>query len=133
MPALSAVERAKNLEFVRDKLSELKPQNDVQRQALAEAQQIMGDLRQTRWLLIEQEKSLLPLPLLLILILWLTLLFASFGLFSPSNVTALAVLFLGACTFAAAIFLVVELDQPLEGFIKASDIPLRNALQQLNQ
>jgi len=133
VPALSAVERAKNLELVRDKLSELKPHNDVQRQALAEAQQIMGDLRQTRWLLMEQEKSLLPLPLLLILIFWLTLLFASFGLFSPFNVTALAVLFLGACTFAAAIFLVVELDHPLEGFIKASDIPLRNALQQLNQ
>src|SRR5262249_15961775 len=93
----------------------------------------MGDLRQTRWLLIEQEKSLLPLPLLLILILWLTLLFASFGLFSPSNVTALAVLFLGACTFAAAIFLVVELAQPLYRFIKASPTPLPNALQQLNQ
>ena len=133
VPALSAIERGKNLDLVQDKLRELKPQTDVQRQALAQARQIMGDVRQTRWLLIEQEQSLLPLPLLLILIFWLTLLFVSFGLFAPTNATALTVLFLGACTFAAAIFLVLELDQPLEGFIKVSDIPLLNALHHINQ
>jgi hypothetical protein len=30
------------------------------------------------------------------------------------------------------IFLVIELIQPLEGFVKLSNAPLRNALQQLN-
>src|SRR5215510_1638373 len=129
VPALTAVERANGMELLQDKLNELTPQNDTQRRALAQAQQIVGDLSQTRWLLIEQEQSPLPFPLLVILVFWLALLFLSFGLFAPSNITALTVLFLGS----AAIFLVLELDRPLEGFIKVSDAPLRNALQHINQ
>jgi hypothetical protein len=131
--ALTAFERANGMELVQDKLSELTPQKDVQRQALAQAQQIVGDLSQTRWLLIEQEQNQLPFPLLFILVFWLALLFVSFGLFSPPNVTALTVLFVGACAVSAAIFLVLELNQPLEGFIKISNAPLLNALQHLNQ
>jgi len=133
VPALTAFERANGLELFQDKLNELAPQNDIQRRALAQAQQIAGDVSQTRWLLIEQEQNQLPLPLLVILVFWLALLFVSFGLFSPSNITALTVLFLGACAISAAIFLVLELDRPLEGFIKVSSAPLRNALQHINQ
>ena len=133
VPALTAVERANGMELLQDKLNELTPQNDTQRRALAQAQQIAGDVSQTRWLLIEQEQNQLPLPLLVILVFWLALLFVSFGLFSPSNITALTVLFLGACAISAAIFLVLELDRPLEGFIKVSSAPLRNALQHINQ
>src|SRR5262252_5999832 len=132
VPALTAVERANGMELLQDKLNELTPQNDTQRRALAQAQQIAGDVSQTRWLLIEQEQNQLPLPLLVILVFWLALLFVSFGLFSPSNITALTVLFLGACAISAAIFLVLELDRPLEGFIKVSSAPLRNALQHIN-
>ena len=121
------------MELVQDKLSELTPQKDVQRQTLAQAQQIVGDLSQTRWMLIEQEQNQLPLPLLVILVFWLTLLFVSFGLFAPTNATSLTVLFVGACAISPAIFLVLELSKPLEGFIKLSNAPLRNALQHLNQ
>jgi hypothetical protein len=131
--ALTAFERSNGLELVQDALHELAPQNDAQRQALAQAQQLMGELSQSRWLLIEQEQNQLPLPLLLILVFWLTLLFVSFGLFAPPNVTVLTVLFVGACAVSVAIFLVIELNQPLEGFVKVSNAPLRNALQHLNQ
>lgn len=121
--ALTAFERANGMELLHDKLSELKPQSDAQRQVLAQAQQIAGDLSQTRWLLIEQEQSALPFPLLIILVFWLALLFASFGLFSPSNVTALTVLFLGACTFAAAIYLVLELTNRWKAPSKSLILP----------
>jgi hypothetical protein len=84
-------------------------------------------------LLIEQEQNQLPLSLVLILVFWLSLIFVSFGLFAPSNVTALTVLFLGACAISAAIFLVLDLDRPLEGFIKVSSNPLRDALTHLDQ
>jgi len=43
------------------------------------------------------------------------------------------VLFLAACAVSAAIFLVLELSQPLEGFIKVSGAPLQNALRHLVQ
>ena len=91
----------------------------------------MSDLSQTRWLLIEQQQNQLPFPLLLVLVFWLTLLFVSFGLSArlmppPSRCCA------WACAVSVAIFLVIELNQPLEGFIKISNAPLRNALQYLN-
>jgi hypothetical protein len=130
---LTAVERAKGMELVQDQLSQLTPQTDAQRMALAQAQQIVGDLAQTRWLLIEQGHNELPLPLLLILVFWLVLLFVSFGLFAPPNATALTVLFLGACAVSAAILLVLELNRPLEGLITVSNGPLRNAVQHLNE
>ena len=132
---LSALERARGvgLDLLQDKLNELTPQDEAQRQALARAQSMLGDLAQTRWLLIEQEQNQLPFPLLVILVFWLALLFVSFGLFAPRNLTALTVLFVGACAVSGGIFLVLELSKPLEGFIQLSSAPLRNALQHLGE
>lgn len=131
--ALIKLEHAKGVDLVQDRLSELQPQNDAQREALGQARQIAVDVSQARWLFIEQEQNQLPVPLLLILVFWLTLLFVSFGLFAPSNATVFAVLFVGACAVSGAIFLVIEMSQPVDGFIKISSAPLRNALQHLNQ
>ncbi|HAB19376.1 MAG TPA: hypothetical protein PLX89_03110 [Verrucomicrobiota bacterium] len=133
LPPLTAFERANGIELVQDKLREVIPQTDSQRQALAQAQQISGDLGQLRWLLVEQAHNQLPLPLLLILVFWLVLLFVSFGLFAPRNITALTVLLVGSCAISAAIFLVLELNHPLDGLIKISSAPLHNALQHLGQ
>jgi hypothetical protein len=130
---LTNIEQARGLDLVQDRLNELQPQSDGQREALGQARQIVGDIGQSRWLFIEQEHGQLPIPLLVILVFWLTLLFVSFGLFAPSNATAVAVLFVGACAVSAAMFLVLELSQPLEGVIQISSAPLRNALQHLNQ
>lgn len=130
---LTAFERGNGIETLQEKLRELTPKNDLQRQTLAQAQQIANELGQTRWLLIEQAQNELPTPLLMILVFWLVLLFASFGMFAPRNITALTVLFVGACAISAAIFLVLELNRPLDGLIKVSSAPLRNALQHLGQ
>jgi hypothetical protein len=130
---LSTIERSNAMELVRNKLRELKPENEAQRQILAQAQQIVSDLSQAHWLLIEQAQNQLPLPLLLILVFWLSLLFVSFGLYSPPNITAMAVLLVGACAVSAAIFLVLELNQPLDGLVKISSAPLSTALQHLGQ
>jgi hypothetical protein len=93
----------------------------------------VNDLSQTRWLLVEEAQSQLPVPFLVILIFWLILLFVSFGLFAPRNSMALTVLFLVACSLSAAIFLVLELNQPMEGLMKVSNAPLRNAMQHMGQ
>lgn len=131
--ALTALEHGNGMELVQDKLTELTPKNDAQKQALAQAQQMVSDLSQTRWLLVEEMQSQLPVPLLLILIFWLILLFVSFGLFAPRNLMALTVLFVGACALSAAIFLVLELNQPLDGLMKISNAPLRNALEYMGK
>jgi hypothetical protein len=133
VPALAAFEAANEMERLEDLLRHLVPRDDAQRQLLARAQQLVGDLSETRWLLIEQAQNPLPLPFLVVLIFWLTIIFASLGLFAPRNATVLTVLFLCSCSVATAIFLVVELNQPLGGFIKVSDAPLRKALEHLSR
>jgi len=133
VPALAAIEHSSSIELVQDKSRELSPKNDLQRQCLAQAQQIAADLAQTRWVLIEQAQNRLPIPLLLILIFWLVLLFASFGLFAPRNATALVVLSVGSCAISGAIFLVLELNQPLDGVIKVSDAPMQHALRHIGE
>ena len=133
VPVLTAFERSQGMELVRDRLREQTPKDDAQRQILAQAQQIVGELGHLRWLLIEQAQNQLPVPLLLILVVWLVLLFVSFGLFAPPNATSLTVLFVGACAISAAIVLVLELNRPLDGLLKVSNLPLVNALRLLGQ
>ena len=68
----------------------------------------------------EGQHTPLPPSFLVLLIFWLTGLFVSFGLFAPRNGTVLAVLLICALSVSSAIFLVLEMNRPLDGFIKAS-------------
>ena len=133
MAGLSAFERTNGMELVQARLRELAPKDDAQRELLARAQQIASDVSQTRWLLIEETQSQLPVAFLVVLLFWLTMLFASFGLFSPRNATVITVLFVCACSVSAAIFLVMEMSQPLTGIIKVSNAPLLKALDHLGR
>ena len=89
----------------------------------------MSEIAQSRWMLIEEAQNTLPTALLVVLVFWLAMLFASFGLFAPRNATIVIALFVSACAMAGAIFLVLELSRPLDGFIKVSSGPLRKALE----
>src|SRR5207245_2932079 len=112
VPGMTAFERAKGMELVQAKLRELTPASEPQRQLLAQAQQISGELSQFRWLVIEQTQNALPMPFLVMLLFWLTLLHMSFGLFAPRNTTVVAVLFLCALSVSGAIFLILEMSHP---------------------
>ena len=129
MSGMAAIEHGGEVEIIQDTLGALTPSNDTQRQLLTQAQQLVGEAAQSRWMLIEESQNQLPTPLLIVLVFWLAMLFVSFGLFAPRNVTVVVVLFVCACSMAAAIFLVLEMNQPLNGFIKVSSAPLRKALE----
>lgn len=133
LSGLTAFERVNGMELVQAKLRELTPATDAQRQLLAQAQQICGDLRQLRWLSIEQARVGLPPAFLVVLLFWLSMLFASFGMFAPPNATVIMVLLICALSMSGAIFLIVEMNQPLQGMIKVSSAPMRNALEHLGQ
>ena len=124
--ALESVDAAKTIQA---KLRELTPKNDLQKSILAQALQISNDVLQTRLLLMAGQQDTLPTSFLALLIFWLTGLFISFGLFAPRNGTVLVVLLICALSVSSAIFLVLEMDRPLDGFIKASNAPLRKAVE----
>ena len=130
---LAAFERTGGLEAVQMTLLKVMPTTDAQRQLFAAAQQICGDLRQTRWLLVEQTQSPIPIPFLVVLLFWLTVLHVSFGMLAPRNATVVAVLLICALSVSGAIFMILEMSHPLDGMIKVSSAPMRKALEHLGQ
>ena len=132
--ATEAPETRVNIETIQDRLRQLSPRNDAQRWLQSRALQISGDLAEARWLLLEQlgQRSI-PMPFLMMLVFWLTFIFASFGLFSPRNATVITVLLVCALSAAGSLFLILELDTPYAGLIKVSSAPLANALAHLGQ
>jgi len=116
-----------------DKVQALAPQNDAQRSLQAQALGIAMDVGQTRWLMFQQGDSSISVPLLVVVVFWLTIIFMSFGLFAQPNALAIGVLFISAISVSAAIFLILELDQPFGGLIQISSAPLGNALALLGR
>ncbi len=116
-----------------DKIQELAPENDAQRALQSQATKTATDIAQARWLLFAQKGRSIPTPFLVVMAAWLTLLLASFSLLAPRNVTAFAALFVCALAVSSAVFLILEMDQPLDGTIQISSAPLRNALAQLGK
>jgi len=133
VPGMTTFEQANGMELVQAKLRELTPVTEAQRQLLAQAQQISGELLQFRWLVIEQTQNSLPTPFLVMLLFWLTMLHMSFGLFAPRNATVILVLLLCALSVSGAIFLILEMNHPLSGMIKVSSAPMVKALEHLGQ
>jgi len=116
-----------------DRVHELTPQTDAQRTLHAQALKTMMDAWQTRWLLFSQRRGSLPTPFLVVMICWLTLILASFGLFAPRNATALLTLMVCSLAISSSIYLILELDQPFGGMIQVPSAPLRDALALLGR
>ena len=115
------------------KIQGLSPKDDAQRSLQSQALSIALDLRKTRWLMYEQETESVALPLLVILVLWLTIIFISFGLFAPFNATVVSSLIAAALSVSGAIFLILDMYKPYSGLIQISSAPLRFALAHLGQ
>jgi hypothetical protein len=112
-----------------DKLLEAPP-NDSQPEVRARAVQIGLDLAQTR-ILFAQTGGAIPMPFVLALVFWLTIIFTSFGLFAAPNATVMVSLCGCAFSAAVAIFLILEMSSPFSGLMAISSAPLSNALMPL--
>jgi hypothetical protein len=65
-----------------------------------------------------QRAGSLPLPLLIVLVCWLSIISGTFGLLAPRNGTMVVAYPLCAFCAAGAIFLILEMDTPLDGIVK---------------
>jgi hypothetical protein len=119
------------LEHVRESIRALKPIDDGQRSLQVQAADINVNLLRQRWLLIEQQGPSVQRVVLVILVSWVTVIFASFGMNAPRNGTVVAVLLICSLAIGGAIFLILEMDRPMDGIMQISSWPLRNALAQM--
>jgi len=115
------------------RIQELSPAGEAQRAAKEQALNILFDIGQTRWLTFEQESNSASVPILVVVTSWLTITFICFGLFAPRNAVAIFTLIVCATAVSGAIFLTLELYSPLNGLIRISSQPLRNAILRLGQ
>jgi hypothetical protein len=110
----------------------LSPANDAQRSLKLRIVQASGEIARTRLLIYADGDRPILTPFLLILIVWLTVIFASFGMFVEPGVVAWTALLVFALLVSSALFLVADLSQPFAGLMQISKDQLRHTLAPLN-
>jgi len=128
-PALLEDEEARlRLEHVREAVRALKPIDDGQRSLQIQAVDINVNLLRQRWLLIEQQGPSVQRVVLVILVSWIMVIFVSFGMNAPRNGTVLVTFLICSLAIGGAIFLILEMDRPLDGVMRISSWPMQTAL-----
>jgi hypothetical protein len=125
------IDIGKELRKIQSKLRSLSAKNNAQSLLQSQAFQEVSQLTHSRMLLLEHKKRQLSGIFVTVLIFWLMVIFVSFGLLAPHNRTVIGVLFVCALAVTAAVFILMEMNNPYKGFISVSAAPLRRALELL--
>ena len=120
------------VEEIENQILHLSPATEAQRWFKDEALALSEEVLKIRWRVFASGDAVPPV-FIGVVIFWLSVTFASYGLYAPRNATVVSVLFIAAVSVAAALFLIVELDGPFDGAIRASGGPLRFALDNLGR
>jgi len=119
------------LQQLEDSILTLKPATARDKWWLDQAMTLAGKIGDTRWLLTQQVGQGTPKAFVALLVFWLTLLFASFGLFAPRNLTSAVTLTFCAVAVAGAIGMILELERGFGGLVHISPQPMRQAVNAL--
>ncbi len=84
-----------------------------------------------RWSIVESAEGVIPIPVLITLVAWLALIFASYGYRAPKNGVVVTIFVSAATLIGASVFVVLDMDMPFQGLIQVSDEPLRRALAEI--
>jgi hypothetical protein len=122
------VQAGRLLEQVREATRALDPADAGQTWLRDQALSINLGLLRQRWLLIEHAGPGVQPLVLAILVVWITFIFATFGLNAPRNATVVASFVICALAIGGSIFMILEMDNPLGGYMKISSWPIANAL-----
>lgn len=107
----------------------LAPHTDDQRDLRTRALTLIDTVSANRWTLLLQQHDSISTPLLVVVVTWMALIFFGFGLLSPPrNGTVVTALFLCALSVSGAIFIILEMDDPLTGLVQVSEAPMRKGL-----
>ena len=119
------------LEGVQDALLALQPKDERQKFLRPLCLHLSSTMIEARWALETRASHSIPVPFLVLLIFWLTIVFASFGLFAPANAVTVVALCLCSLAVAGGIFMIEELDRPLSGFVHLPPDSMYRALSEI--
>ncbi len=128
-----AKETRSRFEQIAMEITALKPGSALQTRLQNGALQLEDDLLQERWMIQVVAQGGVPPLLLVIPVIWISFLTFLYALFSPRNLTVIAVLLCRSLSIGGAIFLIDEMSTPMDGSIKVSSSPLHLALDQLGK
>jgi len=133
-PRVDARNSANLLDKLADSVMSLDPSDRRHTALAAQALTLTNQIYAERWLLWENPGTTVPTPFLFVLTFWLFLVFLSFGLFAPPNLTVVASLFLSALAVTGAIFLIQQLGDPMHhSWLQISGEPLQRALSEIGR
>lgn len=116
------------METVGTAILALTPQPGPQTEIAATCRSRFGAVRDTRLGLLGDEERGLFNPFYQILLLWLMIIFACFGLVAPPNGVAVITVVLCAFSLSSVIFLILDLGQPFGGLFSISSTTMRAVL-----
>ena len=88
---------------------------------------------QQRWVVVDQSGGTIPTPLIVMLIVWLMVISASFGYQAPRNRVVMSSFVVAALLVSAALYLILDMDSPVSGLATTSNVPFQRALAQFQR
>jgi hypothetical protein len=131
-PNLANRATGQQLEHVREAIRALHPVDGGQRWLQDQALTLVTSLLHQRWQIIEHQGPNVRPVVLAILVSWITIIFASFGLNAPRNATVMAAYLVCSVAIGGAVFLIIEMDNPFQGPLQIPRAPMANALAQMS-
>jgi Protein of unknown function (DUF4239) len=116
------------LDRVDARLMEIRPNDPRQLELWSAANTRLQKLVELRWTLIAQSEGTIRAPMMVMIVVWLILIFASFGYQAPRNAAVVVTIVASAATIAGSIYLVFDMDRPFSGSLQVSPTPLQRAL-----
>ena len=106
----------------------LKAPDAVHERMLADCDQQYSDLLKARWKVIEGARPSFSSPFYWVLVIWLSILFGSFGLTARPNAMVTTMTLLCALSITIAVFVILDMDEPYGGLFGVTSTAMRNAL-----
>ncbi len=107
------------------------PANAEQTSLKSRIIQLTTDMGRTRLLVFTQGDDAIPLPFFVVLVFWLVVIFASFSLFAEPGLIVVASTLVFALSVSSALFLIVDLSHPFQGFMQISNHHLHMVLPKI--
>lgn len=130
-PDLADARAGQTLEHVRESIRALHPVDAGQQWLQDQALTLVTSLLRQRWQLIEHQGPNVRPVVLAILVSWIAVIFASFGLNAPRNATVMAAFLVCSLAIGGSVFLIIEMDNPFQGILQIPRAPMANALAQM--
>lgn len=133
MPLVEDNDAETLLDLAENDLKSIVPSDTTHTELWREAEQHVEKVVELRWTLIAESGGIIYMPLLLMLVVWLMVVFASLGFRAPRNSVVLTTLTLSALLISASLYLVLDMDSPFTAPIGISSAPVQRAIDYMKR